>query len=631
MDGRKDIRAWLAERKNALMNKNSKRDYEEKIYSESKRQKTEDQENEEYEIVCTDEPVESYETIQINYSEAEASRNREFEKFRSLGKPIIPASDIPRNLFRPKKFPDRAAPIPHNEPIPSIPDFPSSSNLETDVNPTLQIENFPQKRLIDKRNLKSFNVSGLMDSLRDIKIEPSAADENSLALENSAAEKNSVFENSATDGSSQFTSILDSFDSDSTDSESENTDNSVNPLESESSHEERLNFNTEGLQSAQTINAVMVKPEPAGESRAQDDVTDEDDVIDWTDFVDQSEMTQADLAEEKELVDYLEATKISDESTSNSTESGGNLENSECLKDREVYEYGSFHAQWAVNDIDRPDELDFKIKKENSRAEERLDEMQCNCICGKRVKNSGWCCDKGFDCKGSVWYHYKCGNVKKTRLTVTKWKKMMKYPKNPRSNNLAKFLERKQPFYCEACTESYRDDVEKSLKNWMPHALRFIEKCNISLDKEEKKKLKEKEQKASAPQVTIAECPICERKFGFCEEKLKSFENMGTFKLLKHYENNHDVSESDLVYVYECTVVNKFSGGKHTVCNFMTHSKRLLKAHSREHAYHKHPAPDMYRKSKIIDYMKKYLKEGEIMQIGKKEFKLEGSKIKKNI
>ena len=37
----------------------------------------------------------------------------------------------------------------------------------------------------------------------------------------------------------------------------------------------------------------------------------------------------------------------------------------------------------------------------------------------------------------------------------------------------------------------------------------------------------------------------------------------------------------------------------------------------------------MYRKSKIIDYMKKYLKEGEIMQIGKKEFKLEGSKIKK--
>ena len=72
---------------------------------------------------------------------------------------------------------------------------------------------------------------------------------------------------------------------------------------------------------------------------------------------------KADLAEEKELVDYLEATKISDESTSNSTESGGNLENSECLKDREVYEYGSFHAQWAVNDIDRPDELDFKIKK----------------------------------------------------------------------------------------------------------------------------------------------------------------------------------------------------------------------------------------------------------------------------
>ena len=121
----------------------------------------------------------------------------------------------------------------------------------------LQIENFPQKRLIDKRNLKSFNVSGLMDSLRDIKIEPSAADENSLALENSAAEKNSVLENSDADGSSQFTSILDSFDSDSTDSESENTDNSVNPLESESSHEERLNFNTEGLQSAQTINAII--------------------------------------------------------------------------------------------------------------------------------------------------------------------------------------------------------------------------------------------------------------------------------------------------------------------------------------------------------------------------------------
>lgn len=95
-----------------------------------------------------------------------------------------------------------------------------------------------------------------MDSLRDIKIEPSAADENSLALENSAAEKNSVLENSDADGSSQFTSILDSFDSDSTDSESENTDNSVNPLESESSHEERLNVNTEGLQSAQT-NAVI--------------------------------------------------------------------------------------------------------------------------------------------------------------------------------------------------------------------------------------------------------------------------------------------------------------------------------------------------------------------------------------
>ena len=34
-----------------------------------------------------------------------------------------------------------------------------------------------------------------MDSLRDIKIEPSAADENSLALEKSAAEKNSVLEN----------------------------------------------------------------------------------------------------------------------------------------------------------------------------------------------------------------------------------------------------------------------------------------------------------------------------------------------------------------------------------------------------------------------------------------------------
>ena len=40
---------------------------------------------------------------------------------------------------------------------------------------------------------------------------------------------------------------------------------------------------------------------------------------------------------------------------------------------------------------------------------------------------------------------------------------------------------------------------------------------------------------------------------------------------------NSGVSESDLVYVYECTVVNKFSGGKHTVCNFMTHSKKLLK------------------------------------------------------
>ena len=68
---------------------------------------------------------------------------------------------------------------------------------------------------------------------------------------------NSVLENSAADGSSQFTSILDSFDSDSTDSESENTDNSVTPLESESSHEERLNVNTEGLQSAQTINPVI--------------------------------------------------------------------------------------------------------------------------------------------------------------------------------------------------------------------------------------------------------------------------------------------------------------------------------------------------------------------------------------
>ena len=53
MDGRRDIRAWLADRKNALMAKNSKRDYDEKIFSESKRRKTEDQENEEYEIVCT--------------------------------------------------------------------------------------------------------------------------------------------------------------------------------------------------------------------------------------------------------------------------------------------------------------------------------------------------------------------------------------------------------------------------------------------------------------------------------------------------------------------------------------------------------------------------------------------------
>ena len=40
---------------------------------------------------------------------------------------------------------------------------------------------------------------------------------------------------------------------------------------------------------------------------------------------------------------------------------------------------------------------------------------------------------------------------------------------------------------------------------------------------------------------------------------------------------NSGVSESDLVYVYECTVVKKFSEGKHTRCEFMTHSKKLLK------------------------------------------------------
>ena len=56
---------------------------------------------------------------------------------------------------------------------------------------------------------------------------------------------------------------------------------------------------------------------------------------------------------------------------------------------------------------------------------------------------------------------------------------------------------------------------------------------------------------------------------------------------------------------------------------------KQIQEHSREHAYHKHPAPDVHRKSKIIEYMKKYLKEGEIMQIGKKQFKLEGSNIKK--
>ena len=106
--------------------------------------------------------------------------------------------------------------------------------------------------------MKAANVSSLMDFMRDIKIEDSAADENYLALENSAAGKNSlVLENSATGGNSQCTSILDSFDSDSTDSDSENTDNSVNPLESASSNEESLHVNTEGLQSAQTISAVL--------------------------------------------------------------------------------------------------------------------------------------------------------------------------------------------------------------------------------------------------------------------------------------------------------------------------------------------------------------------------------------
>ena len=94
--------------------------------------------------------------------------------------------------------------------------------------------------------MKAANVSSLMDFMRDIKIEDSAADENYLALENSA-----------TGGNSQCTSILDSFDSDSTDSDSENTDNSVNPLDSASSNEESLNINTEGLQSAQTISAVL--------------------------------------------------------------------------------------------------------------------------------------------------------------------------------------------------------------------------------------------------------------------------------------------------------------------------------------------------------------------------------------
>ena len=204
----------------------------------------------------SDEPVETYETIQINYFEAEAARDREFEKFRN--KPIIPASAVPRNLFRSKKCSDRNAPIPQNKPTPSIPDFSSSVNLETDSNPTQQIENIPQKRLIDKRKMKAANVSSLMDFMRDIKIEDSAADENYLVLENSAAGKNSlVLENSATGGNSQCTSILDSFDSDSTDSDSENTDNSVNPLDSASSNEESLNINTEGLQSAQTISAVL--------------------------------------------------------------------------------------------------------------------------------------------------------------------------------------------------------------------------------------------------------------------------------------------------------------------------------------------------------------------------------------
>lgn len=97
-----------------------------------------------------------------------------------------------------------------------------------------------------------------MDSLRGIKTEPSAADENSLVLENSAADNNSLpLENAATDANSQFTSILDSIDSDTTDSDSENTDNSVNPLESAYSNEERLNVDPEGLQSTQTISAVL--------------------------------------------------------------------------------------------------------------------------------------------------------------------------------------------------------------------------------------------------------------------------------------------------------------------------------------------------------------------------------------
>ena len=192
----------------------------------------------------SDEPVETYETIQINYLEAEGARNREFEEFRN--KPIIPASAVPRDLFRSKKCSDRNSPIPQNKPTPSIPDFSSSANPETYSNPTQQIENIPQKRLIDKRKMKAANVSSLMDFMRDIKIEDSAADENYLALENSA-----------TGGNSQCTSILDSFDSDSTDSDSENTDNSVNPLDSASSNEESLNINTEGLQSAQTISAVL--------------------------------------------------------------------------------------------------------------------------------------------------------------------------------------------------------------------------------------------------------------------------------------------------------------------------------------------------------------------------------------